>query len=310
MHLQFLGTGSGVPAKHRNVSSMALKLLDEINSVWLFDCGEATQHQILKTNLKPRKIEKIFLTHLHGDHIFGLPGFISSRSFQGGESPLDIYGPKGIRQYVLTSLKLSRSFPSYRLNFHEFDEAGVLFDDDHFKVSCAPLKHNIPSFGFRIEEKDHEGQLDADALKALGIPFGPLFGRLKNKEVVTLEDGRVIDGADYVGEDRPGRVITFIGDTMPHPNSVKLAKNADVLIHESTFSKEHQDLARNYHHSTCIQAAEIAREANVKQLFLNHISSRYNYHEVKEMERDAQQIFKQTILVSDLDEYEIDFSKD
>ena len=119
MELLFLGTGAGVPAKHRNVTSIALKLLEERNSIWLFDCGEGTQQQILHTTLKPRKIEKIFITHLHGDHIFGLPGLLSSRSFQGGDEPLVVYGPKGIREYVLTSLKVSGTHLKYALSFHE-----------------------------------------------------------------------------------------------------------------------------------------------------------------------------------------------
>lgn len=202
MELLFLGTGGGVPAKHRNVTSIALKLLEERNSIWLFDCGEGTQQQILHTTLKPRKIEKIFITHLHGDHIFGLPGLLSSRSFQGGDEPLVVYGPKGIREYVLTSLKVSGTHLKYALSFHEITEEGVLFQDQKFKVTCLELDHGIQSFGYRIEESDHQGMLQVEALKAAGVPFGPMYGRIKNGETVTLENGQVIDGRDFVGEDQ------------------------------------------------------------------------------------------------------------
>src|SRR5690554_4537045 len=147
MEILFLGTGSGVPAKHRNVSSIMLKLLDERNSMWLFDCGEATQQQILNTTLKPRKIEKIFITHLHGDHIYGLPGLLSSRAFQGGDSPLTIYGPKGIRQFVNTSLKLSQSHIKYGIRFVEIESEGVVFEDEQFVVTTKQLQHGIPSYG-------------------------------------------------------------------------------------------------------------------------------------------------------------------
>ena len=136
MEIEFLGTGAGSPSKSRNVTATALKLLDECNSIWLFDVGEGTQHQILRTNIRPRKINKIFITHLHGDHIFGLPGFLSSRSFQSGDhiEPLTIYGPKGIEQFVKTSLQVSQSKLSYPLNFVEIKNEGLLLDDEHFQV--------------------------------------------------------------------------------------------------------------------------------------------------------------------------------
>ena len=189
MDLVFLGTGSGVPAKHRNVSSIALKLLDELNSIWLFDCGEATQHQILKTSVKPRKIDKIFITHMHGDHIYGLPGLLSSRAFQGGDTPLTIYGPPGIRQYVSMSMKLSQSHVKYPIDYVEFTEEGKLFENSQFTVTVKRLRHGIPSYGFRIQEKDREGELMAEELKEIGVPFGPLFGQLKQGKTVTLDDG-------------------------------------------------------------------------------------------------------------------------
>lgn len=152
MEITFLGTGAGVPSKERNVSALALSLLQEENHIWLFDCGEATQHQILHTSIKPRKINKIFITHLHGDHIFGLPGFLSSRSFQGGEEELTIYGPKGIKQFVETSIQISQSHLSYPIHYIEIEDGSVI-KEHNFTIHVKQLDHGIPSYGYRIEEK-------------------------------------------------------------------------------------------------------------------------------------------------------------
>lgn len=309
MELQFLGTGSGVPAKHRNVSSLALKLLDELNETWLFDCGEATQHQILRTSLKPRKVSKIFITHMHGDHIFGLPGFLSSRAFQGGDEPLTIYGPKGIKEYVLLSLKLSKTYLKYQLKFHEFEDGDTLVDNQ-FTVTVRKVNHGIDSYGFRIEEHDRQGTLDDQALKDIGVPFGPLFGKLKNGETVTLEDGRVIDGQDYIGPDITGRKIAIIGDTKPCQNAFVLAEGVDVLIHESTFRDNEKKLAQSYNHSTNIQAAQLAKKANVRYLLLNHISSRYLQEDAKLLELEARQLFNNTYVMHDFREFTINHKTD
>lgn len=308
MEIQFLGTGSGVPAKHRNVSSLALKLLDEINEIWLFDCGEATQHQILRTTLKPRKVTKIFITHMHGDHIFGLPGFLSSRAFQGGDSPLTIYGPKGIKDYVLMSLKLSKSFLKYPLHFVEFKDGDQLLKTEQFSVTVQKVSHGIDSFGFRIEEKDHQGTLDAKALKELGVPFGPLYGKLKNGETVTLKDGSVVNGKDYIGPDIKGRKLAIIGDTKPCKNAYDIAKDVDVLVHEGTFNHDDKDLAYAYNHSTNVQAAELALKAKVGTLLLTHISSRYLADDVKVLEKQAREVFKESYLMYDFKEYEIKYN--
>lgn len=310
MELLFLGTGSGVPAKHRNLSSIILKLLDERNSMWLFDCGEATQQQILNTTVKPRKIEKIFITHLHGDHIFGLPGLLSSRAFQGGDTPLTIYGPKGIKQYVNTSLRLSHSHIKYGIRFKEIEDEGIVFEDKQFVVTTKLLQHGIPSYGYRIVEKDREGELMADKLQAMGVPFGPLFGRLKNGETVVLEDGREINGKEYIGPKQKGRIITILGDTKFSEQSIHLAENADVLVHESTFIDSDKKLAHSYNHSTNLEAVAVAKKANVSKLLLTHISARYLYSDSKLMEREAQKQFPNTYVMSDFTEVSIPLKKD
>lgn len=307
MDILFLGTGSGVPAKHRNTSSLVLKMLNERNEMWMFDCGEATQHQILKTTLKPRKITKIFITHMHGDHIYGLPGFLSSRVFQSEVSDeMTIYGPKGIKEFVQTTLKLSQTHIRYPIHFVEIsDEKGVLFESDDVIVSYGLLKHGIPCYGYRVEEKPKAGTLDVAKLKADGIQEGPLFGRIKNGETIKLEDGRIINGKDYIGEDIPGRIVAIIGDTKPTDIILDLVKDADVMVHESTFEHSEKKMAHNYNHSTNVQAAQYAKAGGVKQLYLNHVSARYLGRDVKMLENEARKVFSNTRVVSDLHEFSI-----
>lgn len=310
MELQFLGTGAGVPAKHRNVTSIALKLLDERNEVWLFDCGEGTQMQILRTSIRPRKIEKIFITHLHGDHIFGLPGLLSSRSFQGGDTPLEIYGPKGIETFIKTSLAVSQTRLGYALKFIELTEDQPIFEDQQFSVYTKKLDHGIDSFGYRVVEHDHKGELQVDKLKELAIPAGPIYGKLKKGETVTLDDGRTIDGKAFVGPDKKGRIVTILGDTRKTDNSVLLAQDSDVLVHESTFNKNEEKMARNYYHSTTHQAAEIAKEAKTNKLLLTHISARYLGKAALELENEAKEIFPNTLIMKDFETIEVPFREE
>lgn len=310
MFIQFLGTGAGVPSKTRNVSSVALKMLDERNEIWLFDCGEATQHTILETTIRPGKVSKIFITHLHGDHIFGLPGFLSSRAFQGGDEKLTIFGPKGIKEFVITSLKISGSHLKYPLKFVELDESGIAYEDDKIKVLYTTLKHGIQSYGYRIIESDYPGELLIEQLKQFNIPNGPLLGKLKRGEIITLDNGTVIDGKKFIGASKKGREIVLLGDTRFNKEHIHFCKNADVLIHEATYEKLEEKKAYQHFHSTSAQAAFIAQQANVKQLFLTHISSRYIGDQVKLLKKEACEIFKNTIIAKDLLEVEVKFNKE
>ncbi|KKB42837.1 ribonuclease Z [Bacillus thermotolerans] len=298
MELLFLGTGAGVPGKLRNVSSLALKMLNERGAVWLFDCGEATQHQILHTSLKPRRIEKIFITHLHGDHIFGLPGLLGSRSFQGGELPLTVYGPEGTREFLQTALSISKTRLQYELTIEEVEE-GVIFEDEQFIVEARLLEHGIASYGYRICEKDKPGALLVDELRKDNIPPGPIYKDIKAGRSVELEDGRIIQPHKYMGPPQKGRILAILGDTRPCKAAVMLAKEADVLVHEATFSAETPQMAHDYFHSTTVQAAQIAEEAGAKVLVLNHISSRYTKEEAKGLKGEAETVFKPVVLAHD-----------
>ncbi|EAD1643195.1 ribonuclease Z [Listeria monocytogenes] len=299
MELVFLGTGAGVPSRGRNVTSIALSMLNERNTIWLFDCGEATQHQIMRSQIKLSKLEKIFITHLHGDHIFGLPGLLSSRSFQGGESDLTIYGPVGITEYVETSLRLSGTRLTYKIIFNEI-EPGLIFEDKMFSITVDELDHGLRSFGYRIVEKDKPGALNADKLIEDGVEPGPIFQKIKKGETVTLADGSVINGKDYIDEPQKGKIISIFGDTKATASELELALNADVLVHEATFEGDKEKLAGEYMHSTTLQAASLAKKANVKKLILTHISSRYDRDASKELLIEAQSVFENTEIAYDL----------
>jgi ribonuclease Z len=305
MELIFLGTGAGVPSKERNVTSIALSLLQEINHVWLFDCGEATQHQILHTSIKPRKINKIFITHLHGDHIFGLPGLLSSRSFQGGNTELTIYGPNGIKEYVETSLKISSSHLTYPISFVEIEE-GLILEDDEFKVYAKKLDHGIDSYGYRITEKDKPGELLVNKLKDAGVMPGPIYNEIKNNPQVKLEDGTVINCVDFIGSAKRGRVVSILGDTRYREEHVEFVKNSNVLVHEATFDQEKSALAFEYYHSTTKQAATLAKQGGIGKLILTHISSRYQKESDTQLLNEAKEVFSNTVIAIDFKKITID----
>lgn len=303
MQLHFLGTGAGMPSKERNTSALVLKLLEERGTVWLFDCGEATQHQILHTTIRPRKVEKIFITHLHGDHIFGLPGFLSSRSFLGGEDTLTLYGPKGLKEWITASLNISKTHLTYPIEFVEVQE-GTIFEDDQFIVKAQLLEHVIPCYGYRIEQKPLPGELLIEKAKELGVPKGPLLGKLKNGEDITLEDGRIVLSNEVTASPKKGFIITILGDTKYCNSAKTLCENVDIVVHEATFDHKTEHLAASYGHSTNVEAAKIANESSAKSLVLNHISSRFLPHDIENLLNEAKEIFPQCFIANDFSLYE------
>ncbi len=305
MELYFLGTVAGMPSKERNVTSIVLKLLEERGSYWMFDCGEGTQHQVLKSPIKLSKLEKLFITHLHGDHIYGLPGLLTSRSYQGGDSPLHIFGPAGIKAFIENALTISQAHLDYELQIHEITNEGIVFQDTQFVVRCDRLEHRIECFGYRIEEQAIPGRLNDERLKAEGIAPGPVYARLKKGEDITLEDGRVLKAEDYQGLPIPGRTITVLGDTRICDSGKRLAEKADVLVHEATFNDALKELAFNYYHSTSKQAAELAHTMGVGTLIMTHISSRFQGHVDQDLLAEACQIHPNSFIAEDFWSYYI-----
>jgi len=306
VEITFLGTSSGVPTRSRNVSSVALRLPQRAE-VWLFDCGEGTQHQLQKSDIKSSQIRRIFVTHMHGDHTFGLIGLIASCGLAGTGQPIDIYGPKGLKEYLLAAAKYSYMNFGSRLKIHTI-ESGLLYEDHQFRVSCQLLKHRIPAHGYRIEEKDRPGMFNLEKAKALGIPPGPIYGKLKQGQVVTLEDGRKINGKDLCGEPEIGRKVVYCTDTVFCNSAVELSQDADVLIHEATFAHADADMAFEKMHSTTTMAAQVALLAGVKQLIMTHFSPRYalgNPIQLKDLRQEARAIFPNTKLAYDFFSYEV-----
>ena len=306
MQITFLGTSSGVPTRSRNVSGIALRLPQRAE-VWLFDCGEGTQHQLLRSDLRVSQIRRIFVTQMHGDHTFGLMGLLASCGLAGNPERIDIYGPPDLDEYLKACRRYSQTHFSYPVKVHTV-KPGLVFEDEEFSVSCAPLKHRVPAFGYRITEKDRPGHFDVEKAKALEIPSGPLYGKLKRGERVVLPDGRAIDGAELCGQTEVGRKVVYCTDTVYCENAVELAHDADVLIHEATFAHQDAELAYQRLHSTSTMAAQVALGAHVKQLIMTHFSPRYapgNSIELRDLLEEARSIFPNTQLASDFWTYEV-----
>ncbi|MFC0470232.1 ribonuclease Z [Halalkalibacter kiskunsagensis] len=303
MEFHFLGTGSGVPSTSRNVSGLVVRFLQKKSTQWLFDCGEATQHQILQSPITLTKIDRIFISHLHGDHLFGLPGLLCSRSAQGAKTTLTIYGPIGVKEYVETSLKISQSYLSYDLHFVDIQE-GEVYSDESITIECLSLDHVMPSFAFKLTESNQPGSLNVEKLKGLGIEPGPIYQKIKQKEQITLADGRIIHGSDFVNEDKKGRVVIIGGDTRPLEKMIDFAKSANLLIHEGTFLSDKKTHADQFGHSTIADIALLAKKAHVGNLILTHISSRYAGEE-KALEEEAQLIFSSSMIAYDFMVYKL-----
>ena len=305
MNITFLGTSSGVPTPTRIVSSLALKL-SQTAEVWLFDCGEGTQHQLMKSNIKSSQIKKIFITHMHGDHIYGLPGLLATLGLSGNSNGIEIYGPSELRSFVTSALQSSYCKLSFPLRFTEVEDFAslnkILFENDKLKVHCACLKHRLPAYGYRVSEKDKPGVFDIKKAEDSNIPPGPIYSELQAGKTVKLKDGRSFNGQDFCGPPRKGESFVYCTDTVFSESAVNLSKNADLLVHESTFSKEDEKMAYEKLHSTTIMAAKTALLSNVNKLIITHISPRYTKKssiKPSDLLKEAQKIFPNTYLAKD-----------
>ena len=306
MQVTFLGTSSGVPTRARNVSAVALRL-PQRSEMWLFDCGEGTQHQFLRSDLRLSQLRRVFITHMHGDHVFGLPGLLASLGLSGScNAGVDLYGPDPLDAFLTGALNNSSTRIGYPLQVHRVRQAAeqgsVLFEDDDLTVRCTPLTHRVPAYAYRVEQKPLAGRFDIARAKELQIPPGPVYAQLKRGETVTLEDGRVIDGTSLCGPERPGVSLVYCTDTVFSEAAVELARGADLLIHESTFAHAEAEMAFQKQHSTSTMAAQTAAEAGVGQLVLTHLSPRYvagNPVTPDDLLREAQAIFPNTTLARD-----------
>ena len=293
MEVTFLGTSSAVHSKDRNHPSIAVKAFGD---VFLFDCGEGTQRQLLHTNVSPMKISKVFITHFHGDHILGLPGLLQSMSLNGRESKLTVYGPKGLNILKNAIYSLGYCAIEYPVEFIEID-TGIIEETDEYIIRAQSVRHNVPSLAYSIEEKKKPRFLREKAIE-LGVPVGPAFGKLHNGEEIEI-DGKIIKPEQVLGPPRKGIKITYSGDTRPCEEMIMFAKDSTLLIHESTFIQNEAQNAEEYGHSTSQDAAFVARESNSEKFIITHISTRYGEEYAQIMLKEAQKIFENTELARD-----------
>lgn len=306
----FLGTSAGSPSRTRNVSSLALRL-PQRSEWWLFDCGEGTQHQLMRmSHLRLSQLTRIFVTHLHGDHFYGLPGLLASRGLAlGGASEVTVHGPDGLGRWLNSTLRMTGNRPAYPI-VNDVISPDWSLREYGFTVDVCPTEHRVESYAYRIREADNPGAFDVEKAIADGLPSGRLFGQLKAGEIVTLSDGRVVNGADYVGETKRGRMTVYTGDTRPTDSVIAFSANADMLIHEATFHSSEQAQAEKSAHSTSREAADVALRADVKELVLTHFSSRYDPDTAEigmgMLLDEAKLVFPRTRLASDFQRFAIE----
>lgn len=295
MQLTILGCYAATP---RTITNPTAQLLEINNRMFLIDCGEGTQVQLRKNKIKFSKINQVFISHLHGDHFFGLIGLISTFSLLGRTTDLHVYGPKGIKEIILLQLKLSNSWTNYGLFFHELDseESVTIFEDEKVLVTTIPLQHRVYTNGFLFQEKAGARKLNMDAVLNYEIE-SCYYQKIKNGKDIILEDGRIIPNSELTFDPIPPKSYAFCSDTVYHEPVIPIIENVDVLYHESTFLESEESFAQKTLHSTAKEAARIALKANVKQLILGHYSTRYE--SITLFKDEAETIFPEVLLAED-----------
>ncbi|HXR11474.1 MAG TPA: ribonuclease Z [Gaiellaceae bacterium] len=300
LDLVFLGTSASMPTARRAPAALLLRRGGER---LLFDCAEGTQRQLQRSAVGLPEIEEIFLTHLHADHVLGLPGMLKTFALRGREQPgLTVHGPRGARD-LFGKLKPFLGRLPYPLTVVELAPGDVL-ERGEYRIEAFAVEHGVAAVGYALVEHERPGRFDVAAADALGVPAGPERGMLQAGEPVTLADGRVVTPDTVLGPARPGRKLAITGDTAPSPNVVRAAYRADLLVHEATFGAEAADRARETMHSTAMEAAQVAKLAEVRMLALTHVSPRYAGSELR---REAQAFFADTVVPRDFDVVEIPF---
>lgn len=297
LDLLFLGTAGSAPTAARGTSAT---LVRRGGDRLLVDCGEGTQRQLLRSDAGLVDLEHVFLTHLHADHVLGLPGMLKTFSLRGRELPIAVHGPRGTRA-LFEALKVVIGRLTYELRVVEL-APGQELERDGYRLVPFPVAHGNGAIGYVLREDGRPGQFDVDAADALGVPDGPDRGALQRGDEVTLPDGRVVRPDEVLGPPRRGRTVVITGDTAPAASVVEAATGADVLVHEATFLVDERERARETDHSTAGEAALVAREAGVALLALTHVSARYGGSEVEE---EARQLFPQTVVPRDFDVIEV-----
>jgi ribonuclease Z len=302
MKLTILGCYAATP---RTISNPTSQVLEIKNRVFLIDCAEGTQVQLRKSKVKFSKINHIFISHLHGDHFYGLVGLISTFMLLNRESDLTVYGPKGIKEIILLQLRASGSYTGYNLYFHELEsnESETIFEDDRVVVKTIPLSHRIYTNGFLFQEKNIERKLNVEAVENYEIDK-VYFNKIKYGGDITLDNGTIIPNSELTFDPQVAKSYAFCSDTMYDESIIPLIENVDYLYHESTFLESEAHLSERTMHSTAKQAATIALKAKVKHLILGHYSTRYG--NIEYFKTEAQTIFPNVLLADDGREFEME----
>ncbi len=300
MRIIFLGTAGSIPTPKRSLPAI---LIQRKGEQIMFDCGEAVQRQMIKARVGFHKKMKVFITHMHGDHVLGLPGLLQTMSLLDRGKKLDIYGPQGIKRFLEDIRETVQFVLTFPIEIHEILETGTVCEEEEYIVEAVWANHVIPNVAYALVEKPRPGRFYPEKAKVLGVPEGPLWSKLQHGHKVKLLDGRIIKPEDVTGPVRAGRKIVYTGDTRPFRGFVKFAANADLLIHDATLNDELSERAEEDGHSTPAQAAINAKRAKVKRLVLTHISARYE--DTNPLLKKARKIFKNTEVAEDFMQIEI-----
>ncbi len=293
LSVTFLGTSAARPTVERSVSSIAITRAGE---TLLFDCGEGTQRQMMRHGVG-FSLSEIFFTHFHADHYLGIIGLIRTLALQGRTEPMICYGPAGAKRLLGSAINLGLERPTFRIEVREL-KPGDRLDRQEYAIEVIGVEHGGAALGYALREHERLGRFNPERASELGVPEGPLWGKLHRGEVVELPDGRVIGPQDLVGPSRPGRLVVVSGDTRPCGNVVAAAGGADLLVHDATFGDDEKDRARETDHSTATEAAQVALAAQVRRLVLTHFSARYS-SSARELVEQAHAVFRDVVAAKD-----------
>jgi ribonuclease Z len=300
----FLGTSGSVPTLKRSLPSVVVQCPKD---QWMFDCGENVQRQMMQAKVSFHRKMKVFITHLHGDHVLGLPGLLQTMALMDRKETVQVYGPVGLKDFLVCTKETLNFGLTFAVEINEILAEGVVFDGETYSVEATKSNHAVQSYAFAFVEKPRPGKFYPKKALALGVAAGELWSKLQSGEEITLADGKVVKPGDVMGPSRAGRKIVYTGDTKPFEAFAKFAEGADLVIHDCTFDDSLKEKAVADGHSTPTQAAEQAKAANAKQLVLSHISARYPNAGL--LLEQAKKTFANSVLAEDFMELELPLSK-